>query len=129
MVGDAKFEKLVRRESRQQLLLTNSGESGDKDKELPEVTDDEAELLETLEDEAANSRITLSFLIKINNGCNGIGTVLHCLEVESFYYLTPLNFGLGLGATSIEKFQLLAEIFLILFEKRALLTKTLVFCT
>ena len=70
----------MRRESRQ-LLLSNSGESGDKDNELPEVTDDEAELLETLEDEAANSRITLSFLIKINNGCNGIGTVLHCLEV------------------------------------------------
>ena len=41
----------------------------------------EAELLKTLEKEAAESRLTLTFLIKLKNGFSGIGAVLHCLEV------------------------------------------------
>jgi len=40
----------------------------------------EAELLKTLEKEAAESRLTLTFLIKLKNGSSGIGAVLHCLE-------------------------------------------------
>ena len=78
MVGDAKFEKLVRRESRQSILCN----SDIQDKEIPEVTDDEAQLLESLEDEAANSKITLSFLIKLTSGCYGVGSVIHTLGVE-----------------------------------------------
>merc|ERR1712198_600037 len=42
----------------------------------------EAELLKTLEKEAAESRLTLTFLIKLKNGSSGIGAVLHCLEEE-----------------------------------------------
>ena len=80
MVGDAKFEKLVRRESRQ-LLQCNV----DVEKELPEVSEDEADLLESLEDEAANSKITLSFLIKLTSGCFGTAAILQCLEVTCRY--------------------------------------------
>merc|ERR1712198_334863 len=40
----------------------------------------EAELLKTLEKEAAESRLTLTFLIKLKNGSSGIGAVLHYLE-------------------------------------------------
>ena len=47
----------------------------------------EAELLKTLEKEAAESRLTLTFLIKLKNGSSGIGAVLHCLEV-----IITLNF-------------------------------------
>ena len=78
LVGDAKFEKLVRRESRQSMLSSTDIQ----DKDIPEVTDDEAQLLESLEDEAANSKITLSFLIKLTSGCYGVGSVIHILEVE-----------------------------------------------
>ena len=47
----------------------------------------EAELFKTLEKEAAESRLTLTFLIKLKNGSSGIGAVLHCLEV-----ILTLNF-------------------------------------
>ena len=46
------------------------------------MTDDEAQLLESLEDEAANSKITLSFLIKLDQGGEGVTSVLRCLQVE-----------------------------------------------
>ena len=76
-MGDAKFEKIVRRESRQSLYNTDH-----HDKNIPEVTEEEAELLESLEDEAANSKIKLSFLVKLTNSVLGIGSLLKCLEVE-----------------------------------------------
>ena len=47
-----------------------------------QVTEDEAELLESLEDEAANSKITLSFLLQLGDGCLGTAAVLRCLEME-----------------------------------------------
>ena len=47
-----------------------------------QVTEDEAELLESLEDEAANSKITLSFLLQLGEGCLGTAAVLRCLEME-----------------------------------------------
>ena len=46
------------------------------------MTEDEAELLESLEDEAANSKITLSFLLQLGDGCLGTAAVLRCLELE-----------------------------------------------
>ena len=76
-MGDAKFEKLVRRESRQSLYNNDH-----HDKNIPEVTEEEAELLESLEDEAANSKIKLSFLVKLTNSVLGVGSLLKCLEVE-----------------------------------------------
>ena len=76
-MGDAKFEKLVRRESRQSLYNTDH-----HDKNIPEVTEEEAELLESLEDEAANSKIKLSFLLKLTNSLLGVGSLLKCLEME-----------------------------------------------
>ena len=76
-MGDAKFEKIVRRESRQSLY-----NSDHHDKNIPEVTEEEAELLESLEDEAANSKIKLSFLVKLSNSVLGVGSLLKCLEVE-----------------------------------------------
>ena len=77
-MGDAKFEKLVRRESRQSLY----NNTDHHDKNIPEVTEEEAELLESLEDEAANSKIKLSFLLKLTNSVLGVGSLLKCLEVE-----------------------------------------------
>ena len=47
-----------------------------------QVTEEEAELLESLEDEAANSKITLSFLLQLGDGCLGTAAVLRCLEME-----------------------------------------------
>lgn len=76
-MGDAKFEKIVRRESRQSLYNTDH-----LDKKIPEVTEEEAELLESLEDEAANSKIKLSFLVKLTNSVLGLGSLLKCLELE-----------------------------------------------
>ena len=76
-MGDAKFEKIVRRESRQSLY-----NSDHHDKNIPEVTEEEAELLESLEDEAANSKIKLSFLLKLTNSLLGVGSLLKCLEME-----------------------------------------------
>ena len=38
--------------------------------------------MESLEDEAANSKITMSFLIKLDHGGEGVTSVLRCLQVE-----------------------------------------------
>ena len=85
MVCDAKFEKLVRRESR----LSIKGINGGSEKDIPEVSDDEAQLLESLEDEAANSKITISFLIQLtsNNNNNGLSSVLSCLTSEDAFLI------------------------------------------
>ena len=76
LVGDAKFEKIVRRESRQSLYNDHH------DNNIPEVSEEEAELLESLEDEAANSKIKLSFLVKLTRSVLGVESLLKCLEVE-----------------------------------------------
>ena len=76
LVGDAKFEKLVRRESRQSLYNDHH------DNNIPEVSEEEAELLESLEDEAANSKIKLSFLVRLTKSVMGVESLLKCLEVE-----------------------------------------------
>jgi len=43
----------------------------------------EAELLKTIDNEAADSTVTLTFLIKLTNGSCGIGSVLNCIEEEN----------------------------------------------
>jgi len=75
LVGDAKFEKLVRRESRMSFFQHDS-ETDD----IQEVTEDEAVLLESLQDEAANSKITLSLLIRLSNSLLGMENVIQSVQ-------------------------------------------------
>ena len=64
------------------------------------MTEEEAELLESLEDEAANSKITLSFLLQLGEGCLGTAAVLRCLEMEDgglYVILVSSEAGAGQG--------------------------------
>ena len=73
-MGDAKFEKLVRRESR--LSFTNHDSQ-----DVQELSEDEAILMESLQDEAANSKIKLSLLIKLSNAVLGMASIFQSVEV------------------------------------------------
>jgi len=74
LVGDAKFEKLVRRESRQAFFTQ------EQPSDIQEITEDEAVLMESLQDEAANSKIKLSLLIKISSSLPGLKNIIKNLE-------------------------------------------------
>ena len=73
-MGDAKFEKLVRRESRLSFFNQDS-------KDIQELSEDEAILMESLQDEAANSKIKLSLLIKLSNAVLGMTSIVQSVEV------------------------------------------------
>ena len=73
-MGDAKFDKLVRRESRLSFFNPDS-------KDIQEVTKDVAILMESLQDEAANSKIKLSLLIKLSNAVLGMTSIVQSVEV------------------------------------------------
>ena len=55
LVGDAKFESMVRRESRKNILKENS--TLEEEQEDEAAREDEIFLLQSLEDEAANSKV------------------------------------------------------------------------
>ena len=55
LVGDAKFESMVRRESRKNILKENS--TLEEEQEDEAAREDEIFLLESLQDEAANSKV------------------------------------------------------------------------
>ena len=74
MVGDAKFEKLVRRESR--LSFFNQ-----EIQDIQEVSEDVAIIMGSLQDEAANSKIKLSLLIKLSNGIIGMTSIVQSVKV------------------------------------------------
>ena len=57
-MGDAKFESMVRRESRKNILKENS--TLEEDQENEAAREDEIFLLESLQDEAANSKVFFS---------------------------------------------------------------------
>ena len=73
-MGDAKFEKLVRRESRLSFL-------NQEIQDIQEVSEDVAILMESLQDEAANSKIKLSLLIKLSNAVHGMTSIVQSVEV------------------------------------------------
>ena len=73
-MGDAKFEKLVRRESRLSFL-------NQEIQDIQEVSEDEAILIESLQDEAANSKIKLSLLIKLSNAVLGMTSIVQSVKV------------------------------------------------
>ena len=73
-MGDAKFEKLVRRESRLSFL-------NQEIQDIQEVSEDEAILMESLQDEAANSKIKLSLLIKLSNAVLGMTSIVQSVQV------------------------------------------------
>ena len=73
-MGDAKFEKLVRRESRLSFL-------NQEIQDIQEVSEDVAILMESLQDEAANSKIKLSLLIKLSNAVLGMTSIVQSVEV------------------------------------------------
>ena len=73
-MGDAKFEKLVRRESR--LSFFNQ-----EIQDIQEVSEDVAILMDSLQDEAANSKIQLSLLIKLSNAVLGMTSIVQSVEV------------------------------------------------
>ena len=73
-MGDAKFEKLVRRESRLSFL-------NQEIQDIQEVSEDVAILMESLQDEAANSKIKLSLLIKLSNAVLGMASIVQSVEV------------------------------------------------
>ena len=50
--------------------------------DIKEITEDEAVLMESLQDEAANSKIKLSLLIKISNSLPGLKNIIKNLEVS-----------------------------------------------
>ena len=59
LVGDAKFETMVRRDTRKNLLMENSAvEKEEEDDEA--AKEDEVFLLESLQDEPANSKVSLA---------------------------------------------------------------------
>ena len=55
-MGDAKFESMVRRESRKNILKENS-KKVEEEQEDEAAREDEIFLLESLQDEAANSKV------------------------------------------------------------------------
>ena len=57
-MGDAKFESMVRRESRKNILKENS--TLEEEQEDEAAREDEIFLLESLQDEAANSKVSSS---------------------------------------------------------------------
>ena len=50
--------------------------------DIQEINEDEAVLMESLQDEAANSKIKLSLLIKISSSLLGLKSILQNLEVS-----------------------------------------------
>ena len=73
-MGDAKFEKLVRRESRLSFFHQES-------QDIEEDSEDVVDLMESLEDEAANSKIKLSLLIKLSHAVLGMTSIIQSVEV------------------------------------------------
>jgi len=72
LVGDAKFETLLRRESRKELR-----------QDLQEGADeDEVVLMEMLQDEPANSKITVSALVIFQDPLMGVSSMLKCVQGE-----------------------------------------------
>jgi len=80
LVGDAKFESMVRRESRKNILKENSKVEEEQEDEA--AREDEIFLLESLQDEAANSKVKLTILIKLTDAIVGLGQVVKTVEVE-----------------------------------------------
>ena len=92
-MGDAKFESMVRRESRKNILKENSKVEEEQEDEA--AREDEIFLLESLQDEAANSKVLsgrfttspfnqvkLTILIKLTDAIVGLGQVVKTVEVE-----------------------------------------------
>jgi hypothetical protein len=73
-VGDAKFEKLVRRDSRLSFFNQES-------QDIEEVSEDVVILMESLQDEAENSKIKLSLLINLSNAVIGMTSIVQRVEV------------------------------------------------
>ena len=59
LVGDAKFETMVRRDTRKNLLMENSAVEKEEEEEDEAAKEDEVFLLESLQDEPANSKVSL----------------------------------------------------------------------
>ena len=57
LVGDAKFESMVRRESRKNILQDNTPAVVEEEED-EEAKEDEVSLMESLQDEAANSKVS-----------------------------------------------------------------------
>ena len=60
LVGDAKFETMVRRDTRKNLLMENSAVEKEEEEEDESAKEDEVFLLESLQDEPANSKVSLA---------------------------------------------------------------------
>lgn len=71
LVGDAKFETLVRRGSRMEL-----------GHELEEAGEDEVLLMEMLQDEPANSKVTVTALVFLQDAILGVTSMVKCVEAE-----------------------------------------------
>ena len=98
-MGDAKFESMVRRESRKNILKENS--TLEEDQENEAAREDEIFLLESLQDEAANSKVffltgvhlvTFSFqvkltiLIKLTEAIVGLGQVVNLISELGIFW-------------------------------------------
>ena len=62
---------------------------------MQEVTEEEAVLIESLQDEAANTKIKLTMLVKLTNSVLGMASMVQSVEVgnESVYKIIKIPQG------------------------------------